>query len=193
MTNLHMTSRRTRLRPPNRALIERLFDGAMTGEFPWLTRNVAVTPQNIEEALWSNVLAQFAIEERRAGTQIALVSAHNANHFHRFAYVSLTLLPEYKRRVWPFEGVLLFGHYIFTKFDLLNIYAETTSSLYEEFQSGAGRLFTEVGRFPERLMVNGVREDLVVTGMSRNQWDAEGVPLLNRCLPGDGAGPQRQF
>lgn len=166
-----------------------MFLGAMNGEYPWLWRGLPETPPHFEEALWRDVLVQYAIEDKRTGQQIGLVGAYNANNFHRFAYVTLTLLDDYQRRVWPFEAIVLFGNILFTRYSLENVYAETTGELYEEFQSGAGRLFTEVGRFPGRLSLNDRREDLIVTGMSRAQWLDQGVPLLERCTRQPERGP----
>lgn len=181
-----LQSRRTRLVPPDNVLVERLFLGAMVGEFPWLWRGAPQTPAHFEGALWRDVVLQYAIEDRRTGEQIGLIGAHDLNRLHRYAYASFTLLPEYKRRIWPFEAVVLFANLLFTRLDLENIYAETTSSLYEDFRSGAGRFFTELVRFPGRLLVNGEREDLVVAGMSRDQWLTEGAPLLERFATSTG-------
>lgn len=176
-----MESRRVRLRPPSRTLRDALYQGAMAGEFPWLWRNLPETPQHFDEALWSGVLAQFAIEDVRTGVQVGIVGAYGANHFHRYVYTTMTLLPDYKRRVWPFEGALLFGNLLFTKYCMENVYADTTATHYQEYGSGRGRFFDEVGRFPGRLLVNGQREDVIVTGMSRDQWLVRGRPLLERC------------
>lgn len=178
--SLPMETQRVALRPPGGALIERIFAGAMSGEFPWIWRGTPESPVRFEEALWSDVLAQHAITDLRTGEQVGIVGAYAANPFHRFCYTTLTLLPDYRRRVWPLEGVLLFGNLLFKKYDMENVYSETTTSRYKEFQSGAGRLFSELGRFPGRLLIDGVREDFIVSGMSREQWIAQGLPQLER-------------
>lgn len=176
---LPLESRRTRLRPPTAQFIEHVYLLAATGEIPWLWRGAPETPQGFHELVWRDVLVQFAIEDRRSGQPVGLVSAHSASLFHGYAYTSFTLLPQFRKRVWPFEGTVLFGNYLFTRFGLRNLYAETTGSLYEEFRSGAGRLFNEIGRFQDRLMVNGEADDLVVLGMTAKQWADEGAPLLH--------------
>lgn len=188
-TTLPMESRHTALVAPGTALIERIFSGAMSGEFPWVWRGFPESPRHFEDALWSDVLVQYAIADRRSGEQVGLIGAYAANPFHRFCYTTLTLLPDYRRRVWPLEGVLLFGNLLFTRYDMENVYSETTSSRYDEFRSGAGQLFSELGRFPDRLLINGQREDFIVTGMSRDQWMAEGRPLLDRVRDGDEGRP----
>jgi hypothetical protein len=180
---LPMESRRVRLGAPSPALLDRIFEGAISGEFPWIWRGTPETPVHFDEALWGDVLAQYAIIDRATGEHVGLVGAFGANPFHRFCYTTMTLLPEHRRKVWPFEGVLLFGNLLYTKYDMENVYAETTGTYYEEFKSGAGRLFDELGRFPGRLLVNRQREDFIITGMSREQWEAKGLPLLRAVLP----------
>jgi RimJ/RimL family protein N-acetyltransferase len=174
-------SRHTRLRPPRPAFVDELYLRASIGEFPWLWRGAPETPQSFHDVLWRDVLVQFAIEDARRGEQIGLISAYGANVFHGYAYVSMVLMPDYQRRVWPFEAAALFGNYVFSRFNLANLYAESTDATYDQFRSGVGRLFTEVGRFPGRLLVNGERQDLIITGVSREQWETWGVPFVERC------------
>lgn len=78
-------------------------------------------------------------------------------------------------------GAGLFGHYLFTKFGFQNLYAETPTSYFEQFKSGAGKLFDIEGRLRSRAVVNGRREDLYILTFTRERWLTDGIRAVERC------------
>lgn len=175
-----MEARYTRLRPPSSEFTAELYRLASLGRIPWDWHSGLETPRAFSQSLWNGVLCQFAIEERRRRRQVGLLRAYGGNAVHGFAYVSFMLLPKYRLKGWPLEGALLFGNYLFTRFNLLNIYAETAASYFEKFRSGTDLLFEVEGRLRDRLYVNGAREDLLILRFSRQRWLDEGAELLRR-------------
>jgi RimJ/RimL family protein N-acetyltransferase len=186
---LPLTSRRTRLRPLGPQFLDELYERAVTGDIPWQWPG-AETPEAFRESLWSGVLTQFAIEDRRSGRSVGLISASRANFHHGYCYLSLMLFPEFRMRMWPLEGAWLFGNYLFTRFNLRHIYAETPGPYFAQFRSGEGTLFDVEARFRDRVILNGEPHDLYVLAISRDRWLKRGVALLDRCLTSRGLPPE---
>jgi hypothetical protein len=134
-----------------------------------------MTPRDFDESLWQGVLCQFAIESVRTGEQVGLVRADRANLFHGYAFLSVTFLPEYRMRGWPVEGVALFASFLFTKFNLQNIYSEAAEVHLGQYKSGLGRYFEIEACFKGRLVLNGVRQNQYVLTHRRET----SVPLLD--------------
>jgi RimJ/RimL family protein N-acetyltransferase len=178
--SLPMTSRRTRLRPPAPQFIEELFELAATNQIPWSWQGPE-TPDGFRESFWAGVAVQFAIEDVRNGRSVGLLVAYNMNPFHQFCYISMFLHPDYRLRVWPLEGALLFANYLFTKFNMRNLYAETADPYFDQFRSGIGTFFEVEGRLRDRVVVNGETRDLYILTFKRDRWLEDGVPLLERC------------
>jgi hypothetical protein len=166
-----LEGRYTRLRPLRPAFVEQLFELATTTQIPWQWQGPE-TPEAFRESLWHRVLVQFAVEDRRTGRGVGLLRADNANPVSGFAYLTMMIFPEFRMRAWPLEAAVLFGNYLFQRFNLQRLYAETTESYFEQFRSGAGQLFEVEGR---------LREDLYILTFTRERWLAEGVPAVERC------------
>jgi RimJ/RimL family protein N-acetyltransferase len=179
---LPMATSRVRLRPPSPALLDQVYELAVTAQIPWPWRTVAETPEAFRDALWSGVLAQFGIEDVRTAQPVGLISAYAANLIHGYVYVSMTLLPQYRMRAWPLEAALVFANYVFAKYDVKHIYAESAAPYFEQFKSGAGTIFEVEARFRDRVVIHGERHDLFVFTISRDRWIAEGLPLFRRRL-----------
>lgn len=172
--------RYTRLRPLTPQFVDELFELAATNLIPWQWRGPE-TPDAFRESLWHGVLVQFQVEDLRTGRPVAVVRADNANLFSGFAYLTMMLHPAIRMRAWPLEGAVLFGHYLFTKFGFQNLYAETPTSYFEQFKSGAGKLFDIEGRLRSRAVVNGRREDLYILTFTRERWLTDGIRAVERC------------
>lgn len=179
-----LVSRHVKLRPPSGHFLEELYRLAATGEISWQWNGASETPESFHAGLVERALVVFSIEERRTGREIGLLVSYGANLFHGFAYASMYIVPDYQKKVWPHEALVLFGNYLFRRFSLRNLYAESVASDYEQFRSGQGRFFDVEGHFRERILVNGNPEDLYVLRMSRSKWEDVGLPLLELCTRG---------
>jgi RimJ/RimL family protein N-acetyltransferase len=159
-----------------------LYELAATNQIPWSWGSPAETPDTFRQSFWSGVLAQFEIDDVRDGRSIGLLTGYGANLPHGYCYVSMVLHPDYRLRAWPLEGALLFANYLFVRFNLRHLYAETAATHLEQFRSGIGRFYEVEGRFRNRLVMNGEPEDLYILTVSRDRWLQKGVPLLERCI-----------
>jgi RimJ/RimL family protein N-acetyltransferase len=175
-----LTSRHVRLRPPTLRFIDTLYELASVGEIPWLWRGRRETPEGFRESVYADVLVQFAIEDRRSGDAVGLISAYDPNPHHGFAYVTLVLLPGYRFRVWPLEATILFSNYLFVRFNLRHLYGRSTEENFSQFRSGAGRYFEIEGCLRGHLIVNGEPQDLYLLTVTRERWRQVGLPLLDR-------------
>lgn len=176
-------SRHVSLEPLGPEFADELYRLVSAGRLPWSWRGMSETPEGFAESLWSGVLVQYAVRDRRTGLDVGLATAYGANVFHRFAYVSYLLRPEHRMRVWPLEGALLFANLLFVRYDLRNLYAETADPHLDTFASGDGSFFEVEARLRDRLLVDGRPADLYLLRISRERWLERGVELLDRCLP----------
>lgn len=174
-----LDGRFTRLRPLTAQFADQLHWLAMTNRIPWQWHGPR-TPEGFQTSLWQGVLVQFAVEELRAGRPVALVRADNANLFQGHAYLTVMLHPDFRMRAWPLEGAALFGDYLFRKFNLQRIYAETAGPYFDQFKSGAGKLFDVEARFRNRVLVDSRREDLYILTFTRERWLEEGMSMIQR-------------
>jgi hypothetical protein len=128
-----------------------------------------MTPRDFEESLWRGVLVQYAIESTRTGEQVGLLRADQANLFSKYVYISMFLLPEFKMRGWPLESLLFFANFLFKRFDLAHLYAETAEVHLEQYRSGSGKFFEVEACFKNRVVINGVRQNLYVLTIERER------------------------
>jgi RimJ/RimL family protein N-acetyltransferase len=175
-----MVGRRTRLRSPSQVFLDELYDLAITNAIPWQWQTAAETPETFRTSLWQGVLAQLAIAELRSNREVGLMTAYRANLQDGYTYLSMTLLPEFRLRGWPLEGAILFTNYLFVKFNLRKVYAETSDSFISQFKSGVGTAFELEGHFADRLIVNGKPQDLYVLATSRERWLETGGRQVQR-------------
>jgi hypothetical protein len=178
--DIPMQGRYTRLVPLSREFTEELFQLAAANRIPWQW-HAPETPEAFQESLWRGVLVQYAVQDVRTGRSVAFVRADSANLFFGFAYITMMIHPDCRMKAWPLEGALLFGNYLFTKFNLEHLYAETTESYLQQFASGIGTQFEVEGRLRNRVVVNGRRKDLYILTFTRERWLAEGVPAVERA------------
>lgn len=177
--DLSLVTRHTRLRHPSQAFVDELYQLAMTHRIPWQWRDGAESAQSFRDSLFEGVLVNYAIEDDRNGRGVGILSAYQPNLVHRYVYLSVLLHPDFQMRGWPAEGVLMFIDYLFTRYNLRHVYAETADPYFDQFRSGAGSLFEVEGHLRNRLIVNSVVRDFYILTISRDRWIDNGVPLLS--------------
>jgi len=174
-----LVGRRTGLVPPTAELVERLYRLAAVGDIPWPGHG-ASTPMAFQESLWADVLVQFGIEDLRSGRPVGLLRAERANFFHGYAHLSMFVLPEFRMQGWPLEAAVLFGSYVFRRYNLEHLYAEAGDTELEQYGSGKGSLFEVEATFRDRLLVNGERENQYVLTFTRERAFTVGAALIER-------------
>src|SRR5262245_35665894 len=181
--DLPLRGRYTQLVPPPPQFLDELYEMAATNQIPWQWGGPE-TPDAFRESLWRGVLVMYAIQELRTGRCVGLLKAENANLYHGYAYMTMMIHPAYRMRVWPLEATILFGNYLFRKFNLHNLYAETASSYFAQFESGRGTAFEVEGCLRDRVLVNGHREDLYILTFKRERALTEWADGIARITEG---------
>jgi len=170
------------LRPPSGAFLDRLFELACTGEIPWNWNDRRETPEGFRQSLHDHLLVMFSAVDRRTGREVGFLAAHEYRPLHRFAYVSMTFLPDVRRRGWPLEAAVLFVDHLFVRFDLRHLYFRIVEHEFAAVRSGAGRFFDVEGRLRDQLVVNGQTQDLYIATVSASRWQDDGRRLLDRIV-----------
>jgi hypothetical protein len=178
---LPIQSRNTRLVPPKRELVDELYRLAATSQIPWPWSG-PVSPAAFEDSLWRNVLVQFGIEDVRNGRPVGYLRADNASLFHGYAFLSMVILPDYRMRGWPLEGVFLFVNYLFRAYNLHRLYAEVTEARLSQYRSGLGHYFEIEACFRDRLTINGTRQNQYVLTCTRDLALTECAAMMDRII-----------
>jgi RimJ/RimL family protein N-acetyltransferase len=175
-----LTSRYVLLRPPPPPFINHMYELAVIGDIPWIWTGGQETPESFQRSFYHDVVAQFAIFDRRTGEAAGLISATDGNPIHGFAFMNLLLLPTHQKRVWPLEAAVLFTNYLFVKHNLRRLYGRSTGENFEQFSSGVDRYFEIEGCLKGHLILNGEEQDVYLLTLTRDRWKEVGIPLLER-------------
>lgn len=179
-TPIPMRSRSVQLRPPTDRHLDRIYHLACQSDIAWDWRGRRESPTGFRESLLADLLAMFAIVDRRTEHEVGLVRALEFHPLHRYVYMSTALLPAYQGRVWPLEGALLFANYLFVKYDLRHIYGRATEGEWTRFRSGDGRYFELEAQLKAHLIINSEPQDHFILTLSKEMWMSRGLGLLER-------------
>lgn len=137
----------------------------------WRYRGSTPSPEDFVRSLWSGVLCQFIAERRTDRTPVGLVSAYNANHRHRFAYLSLLSFPRYRGTGLLFEAVGAFIDYLFRTWEFRKLYSEVLSCNLPQFSSALGRYAVEEACLSRHEWHDGKFLSLHVLAVYREDWE----------------------
>jgi RimJ/RimL family protein N-acetyltransferase/acyl carrier protein len=132
-------------------------------------RGLTPSADSFHRFLWDRSLAQFVVLSRQ-GVPIGLVSAFEPDFRNRYAYVAAVADPALTGSGLIAEALAVLVTYLFAEFDLRKLYAESLASTYEQYASGAERLFDVEGRMVGHEYVHGRYEDFVVLAAHRDRW-----------------------
>ena len=133
-------------------------------------RSNSIPPERYGEQLWAGVISQFVIESTHDAQLVGLVSLYSADDVNGHARMALIMRPDLRGQAWPMEGVTLFVDHVFAAFPYRKIYAEVTESAYNQFATGAGRVFDVEGQLVEHQWTGGSYEDMYVLAIHRQKW-----------------------
>jgi RimJ/RimL family protein N-acetyltransferase len=111
----------------------------------WRHRGESLNPETFVQTLWHQVLVQFIIEENRQedAQSIGHVLAYGPDLRNRHAAVAMVLEPDYFRRGWTLEAMVLLLNYVFTAWEMRKLYMEVIDYNLPQFGSGLDRYFAE--------------------------------------------------
>jgi RimJ/RimL family protein N-acetyltransferase/acyl carrier protein len=140
------------------------------------------SPETFHRFLWERVLAQFLVCTHD-GKPVGLVSCFDVDQRNRFAHLAAVAAPEWESSGLVLEGMTLLISYVFANWDLRKLYAETLESNYEQFRSGADRVFDVEGRLKAHEYRAGRYEDMVVLALHRDAWARHHERILGTPPP----------
>lgn len=151
----------------------------------WRFRGSTPSPEQWLRTLWSDVLAQHLVVERRENGLVGLALAYRPNFQDGHAYLGAVRFGPRTHSPLMLLGVGIFIHYVFTCWPFRKLYFETTEYNYSQFASGAGDLFEVEGRLREHRFVAGRYWDELILGISREHWMSRGERLVDIECPRD--------
>jgi len=151
--------------------------------FRWRYRGDTPSPEVFLRSLWDQVLVQLVVEERSTKQPVGLVVAYGADFQNSHVQVAVLLDPSVQRQAWPHEAVILFVNYLFINWNLRKLYAEALGFNYQQFASGAGRIFRVEAKLREYHYWDGRYWDKFIFACTREDWDGLRARFLRFALP----------
>jgi RimJ/RimL family protein N-acetyltransferase len=140
--------------------------------FRWRFRGATPSFQVFNEALYQNVLAQFAVTDRAAGELHGLVSAYDANHDAGWVYIAFQRSSHSDRGGEMIQGMFLLIDYLFRTWPFRKIYAELPEYNYDEILVNMSDLFVLEGRLVGHFYHDERYWDQCITAVDRERWRA---------------------
>ncbi len=170
---------RTQLILPSESTGDFLFSLAMQSGEAWAWKGRPPLRRNIDESIWSDTFEHAVIVDLASGQLCGYVAIHAVNLFHGIGYMSLYLDSRARGRGFPFEAAALLIQRTFDYTTMVKLYTESTDDTASSFGRG---VFTQEGRLRDYRLVRGVRRDLVVSAVSRDDWNDRIRPALALSL-----------
>jgi hypothetical protein len=145
----------------------------------WRFRGSTPSPDTWAQSIWAGVLAQYLIVARAQEVPIGLVLAYRASFQDGYAYVAAAHFSEKDRSPLMMFGTAYFLRYVFSCWNFRKLYMETSEYNFEQFRSGAGKLFEIEGRMRDHSFFSGRYWDELILSISREAWEREGPRLLD--------------
>jgi len=185
------SSARVRLDPVERGDYDQLYALSVSEQDVWGWGLELPNPETFVGSLWRNILAQFVLRPVGSAPQsLGIVRAYSPNLHHGYCYFSMILEAEARGLGWPLEGAVLFLRYLFDKYPLVKIYAETTDAVLEGLTGLTSLGFAIEGRLTGHLLVQGQRRDYLIVALSRERftslWSRYSAPRVDRPLNASG-------
>lgn len=166
--------RRVHLRPVRPSDYPLLYEAELNPPDDVLYRHRGRTPpyDAFVETLWSNVLTQYAIEERESGRLVGLVAAYDANFRDGHARIALYLLLPYRKLGWPLEGARLFINQMFHAFPFRKLYADIIDPNQEALSTALQAVMRQEGNLLGHTYVGGEYVDMAIYALHRSDWES---------------------
>lgn len=123
--------------------------------FRWRYRGAPPPYDKFLADLWTHVLVQFVVHDKREAQPIGLVVAYGASPDHSFANVGAVFTPGYAGTGLAAQAVELFVRALFRLFPLRKLYLEIPGYNWPQLESGQGTLFQLEGRLRDHYYYAG--------------------------------------
>jgi RimJ/RimL family protein N-acetyltransferase len=123
----------------------------------------------------------MVIETREASLPVGLLQIVNADFRSGHAGISVLLRPEFIRRGWPLEGILLVVNYAFLTWPFRKLYFESVEPTAALYRGALGPYLQEEGRLLGHEFINGAYVDYHILALYRSTWEDNG-PLVDLAI-----------
>ena len=132
--------------------------------------------------LTDGVLCQYGVKLRRSNRQVdGLVRCYGANFRHGTAQVSVFMSTRTHTTGVGLEALALLIDFIFERYPLRKLYAETIEYNFAQFAGGVGKYFEIEGHMKGHEIHDGVPWDNYLLAITRELWMANGKDAVARA------------
>jgi RimJ/RimL family protein N-acetyltransferase len=140
--------------------------------FRWRYRGALPTEAEFTQSLFSGVLVQFVVSNKRTGDPLGLVTAYNANQREGWVYLGAVADPQHFRTGRVLEGVGLLIDYLFTLWPFRKIYIESMEFNLDQFRHASAEVLVEEGRLKNHVFYADRYWDLLILALYRDHWSS---------------------
>jgi len=130
---------------------------------------------------------QFLVARSQTGQPVGLVTCFAADLRSGVASLAAHIGPEFIGAGLIGDALALFIEYVLGLWNFRILYAEVPEYNYSQLASGAGTLFSEEARVPERYWHRGRLWDNVILAVRREHWQTIAPRLLRAVRGHEGA------
>ncbi len=121
-------------------------------------------------SLWTGVLVQLLVVDRKSRSPLGLVVAYNADQRHGFAYLASVMVPEADGSGLGVAALDVFVGYLFATWPLRKLYAEIPEYNVDRLGNRIGYLLKEEGRLRAHSFYGGFWWDQVIVAIYRDDY-----------------------
>ncbi len=154
---------------------------ASTTAFRWRFRGGTPAPDTFIREMWSNVLAQFMVTDKKDGRPLGLVVCSDPNFLDGYAYLAAVVAPQYVGTGALVEAVALFIFGVFRNWNFRKLYMEAPEFNVDQVRSGLGGFFHEEGRLQAHRFYNGHYHDQLILALYRDEYE-QMAPFIHSAL-----------
>jgi hypothetical protein len=144
----------------------------------WRFRGSTPSPESWAQAVWSAVLCQYLVLDATTDQPLGLVVLYEPNFQDGHGHLAALKFDESDPTPRMMLGVGLLLAYSFACWPFRKLYLRSPEYNYQQFSSGAGRLFEVEGRLKAHSYHAGKYWDEIILGLTRESWESQGASLV---------------
>lgn len=141
--------------------------------YRWRYRGATPSPEEFQQQLWRNVLAQFVVEgvgPQGGWRPIGHVAAFDPSHRDRWVHLAGIASADVLGTGLLAEAACVLVDYLFTHWAFEKIYLSIVEYNLPQFASGMGRGMRQEGRLRRHCFYDGRFWDMVLCSIFREDW-----------------------
>ena len=187
--NLNIRTRRVRLETVLPAHVDfvrsLLLDPEIAGRHRF--GHLTPTPSDLDRAIWDRASLQYVVVRNRDDRPVGLQQLTDLSLLHGTARIVTIMHPTVHHSPWLLEGSALFIKQVFDRLPIRKLYGEVIEFNYQQFSSGADRLFEIEGRLKDHEWHHGRLWDAYIIALTREMWETSRTKrLIERSVQMEG-------